>query len=89
MKDKINLKNYPNKSGHFDSFGGVYVSETLIHPLKELFAAYKKIATSASFKKMLNEQLKDYVGRPTPIYYAESLSKYLGKSHLYLKRERI
>ena len=87
MKDKINLKNYPNKSGHFDSFGGVYVSETLIHPLKELFAAYKKIATSASFKKMLNEQLKDYVGRPTPIYYAESLSKHLGKSHLYLKRE--
>ena len=45
MKDKINLKNYPNKSGHFDSFGGVYVSETLIHPLKELFAAYKKIAS--------------------------------------------
>ena len=45
MKSKINLKNYPNKTGHFDEFGGVYVSETLIHPLKELFQAYKKIAT--------------------------------------------
>ena len=59
MKDKINLKNYPNKSGHFDSFGGVYVSETLIHPLKELIAAYKNIATSASFKKMIKEQQKE------------------------------
>ncbi|GIR43017.1 MAG: tryptophan synthase beta chain [Ectothiorhodospiraceae bacterium] len=87
MKRKINLKNYPSKSGHFDSFGGVYVSETLIHPLRELFSAYKKYATSTSFKKTLNSQLKDYVGRPTPIYYAESLSKQLGSSHIYLKRE--
>ena len=87
MKRKINLKNYPNKTGHFDAFGGVYVSETLIHPLKELFKAYKKYATSASFKKVLNMELRDYVGRPTPIYYAESLSKSLGNSHIYLKRE--
>ena len=43
MKNKIKFNNYPDKSGHFDSFGGVYVSETLIHPLKELFNAYKKI----------------------------------------------
>ena len=87
MKNKINLKNYPNKTGHFDKFGGVYVSETLIHPLKELFQAYKKIATSPSFKKILKRELKDYVGRPTPIYYAESLSNFLGNSHIYLKRE--
>ena len=87
MKSKINLKNYPNKTGHFDKFGGVYVSETLIHPLKELFQAYKKIATSLSFKKILKRELKDYVGRPTPIYYAESVSKFLGNSHIYLKRE--
>ena len=87
MKNKINLKDYPDRSGHFDSFGGVYVSETLIHPLKELFSAYKSIATSASFRKILKAELKDYVGRPTPIYYAEALSKYLGKSHIYLKRE--
>jgi tryptophan synthase beta chain len=87
MKSKINLKNYPNKTGHFDEFGGVYVSETLIHPLKELFQAYKKIATSLSFKKILKRELKDYVGRPTPIYYAESVSRFLGNSHIYLKRE--
>ena len=59
MKSKINLKNYPSKTGHFDEFGGVYVSETLIHPLEELFKAYKKIATSASFKRKLNSELKE------------------------------
>ena len=58
MKRKINLKNYPNKTGHFDAFGGVYVSETLIHPLKELFKAYKKYATSASFKKSIEYGIK-------------------------------
>ena len=87
MKNKINLKDYPDREGHFENFGGVYVSETLIHPLKELFNAYKTIATSASFRKTLKSELKDYVGRPTPIYYAESLSKKLGSSHIYLKRE--
>lgn len=87
MKSKINLKDYPDRKGHFDNYGGVYVSETLIHPLKELFNAYKTIATSPSFRKKLKGELKDYVGRPTPIYYAESLSKFLGKSHIYLKRE--
>ena len=87
MKNKINLKDYPDREGHFKDFGGVYVSETLIHPLKELFKAYKTIATSASFRKTLKGELKDYVGRPTPIYYAESLSKYLGTSQIYLKRE--
>ena len=87
MKNKINLKDYPDREGHFENFGGVYVSETLIHPLKELFKAYKTIATSASFRKTHKRELKDYVGRPTPIYYAESLSKKLGSSHIYLKRE--
>ena len=87
MKNKINLKDYPDREGHFENFGGVYVSETLIHQLKELLKAYKTIATSASFRKTLKSELKDYVGRPTPIYYAESLSKKLGSSHIYLKRE--
>ena len=78
MKRKINLKNYPNKSGHFDEFGGVYVSETLIHPLKELFNAYKKYATSASFKKILNNELKDYVGRPRQFIMLSHLASHLG-----------
>ena len=51
MKRKINLKNYPNKSGHFDEFGGVYVSETLIHPLKELLMLIKNMQPLHHLKK--------------------------------------
>lgn len=87
MKKKVNFANYPDTSGHFNEYGGVYVSETLIHPLKKLYSAYKKYACTPSFRKILKKELNDYVGRPTPIYYAESISKYLGSSHIYLKRE--
>ncbi len=87
MKKKIKFSDYPDPSGHFNDYGGVYVSETLIHPLRQLYSAYKKIACTPNFKKKLQKELIDYVGRPTPIYYAESISKYLGNSHIYLKRE--
>ena len=85
MKKKFN--NLPDINGHFDQYGGMFVSETLIHPLKELLKAYKKIAKSSSFKELLDSELSLYVGRPTPIYYAERISKELGTSHIYLKRE--
>ena len=85
MKKKFN--NLPDINGHFDQYGGMFVSETLIYPLKELLKAYKKIAKSANFKELLDSELSSYVGRPTPIYYAERISKELGKSHIYLKRE--
>ena len=85
MKKKFN--NFPDINGHFDQYGGMFVSETLIYPLKELLKAYKKIAKSSNFKELLDSELSSYVGRPTPIYYAERISKELGKSHIYLKRE--
>ena len=85
MKKKFN--NFPDINGHFDQYGGMFVSETLIYPLKELLKAYKKIAKSSNFKELLDRELSSYVGRPTPIYYAERISKELGKSHIYLKRE--
>ena len=85
MKKKFN--NLPDINGHFDQYGGMFVSETLIYPLKELLKAYKKIAKSSNFKELLDRELSSYVGRPTPIYYAERISKELGKSHIYLKRE--
>ena len=85
MKKKFN--NLPDINGHFDQYGGMFVSETLIYPLKELLKAYKKIAKSSNFKELLDSELSSYVGRPTPIYYAERISKELGKSHIYLKRE--
>ncbi len=84
---KNNYRDQPNKDGHFDLYGGTYVSETLIFPLTELLKSYKKIAKSLSFKKRLINELSHYVGRPTPIYHAEKLSKLLGNCNIYLKRE--
>ncbi len=84
---KINYKLFPDSKGHFDKFGGKYVSETLMHPLSELDKAYKKIAKSTAFQKELREELHDYVGRPTPIYHAARISKELGTCNIYLKRE--
>jgi len=84
---KINYNKFPDKQGRFDKYGGMYVSETLIHPLKELEQAYFKTAKSSNFKKLYNKELLHYVGRPTPIYYASSISKLLGSCKIYLKRE--
>ena len=84
---KINYKLFPDKNGHFAKYGGQYVSETLMYPLSELHKAYMKIAKSASFQKELKGELKNYVGRPTPIYHASRISKELGNCNIYLKRE--
>ena len=84
---KKNYKKYPNKDGHFDQYGGMFVSETLMHPLNQLLAAYKKIGKSSSFQKKLKSELSMFVGRPTPIYHAERISRELGSCDIYLKRE--
>ena len=84
---KINYKLYPDKNGRFAEFGGKYVSETLMYPLSQLEKAYNKIAKSSSFKKELNNELCNYVGRPTPIYHASRISKELGSCNIFLKRE--
>ena len=84
---KVNYKLFPDKEGHFARYGGKYVSETLMYPLDELYKAYIKIAKSSSFKKELKSELKNYVGRPTPIYHASRISKELGNCNIYLKRE--
>lgn len=72
--------------GHFGIFGGRYVPETLMPALLELEAAYKEIRFDESFWKEVDGYLKDYVGRPSPLYYAANLSEELG-AKIYLKRE--
>jgi len=72
--------------GHFGKYGGQYVSETLMPALAELEHAYLKISKSKSFQKEFTDIAKDYIGRPTPLYFAEKLSKKFG-SQIYLKRE--
>lgn len=77
----------PNNKGYFGEFGGKFVPETLMPALAQLDAAYKKAKKDRTFQNQLRYYLKNYVGRPTPLYYAERLSKELGKARIYLKRE--
>lgn len=87
-KLKVDFKNYrfPDKGGHFGDYGGRYVAETLMPALKELEAAYKKVRRDPGFKKEFNYWATQYVGRPTPLYFAKRLSKATGR-RIYLKRE--
>ncbi|MEI0738488.1 tryptophan synthase subunit beta [Paenibacillus sp. JTLBN-2024] len=77
----------PDQNGRFGEFGGRFVPETLMNALIELEEAYHRYAEDPSFQEELSYLLKQYSGRETPLYYAERLSKHLGKAKIYLKRE--
>ncbi|MBL7069152.1 MAG: tryptophan synthase subunit beta [Candidatus Omnitrophica bacterium] len=77
----------PDKRGHFNGFGGKYVPETLMVALDELEREYKRARKDKRFKDKLDYYLRQYAGRPTPLYYAENLTKKLGGARIYLKRE--
>ena len=81
------MKDLPNKSGHFGPFGGRFVPETLIKALDELEKAYQKIKKDRVFHQELQGLLRDFVGRPTPLYFAEHLSAHLRTARIFLKRE--
>lgn len=74
-------------NSYFGQFGGQYVPETLMPALEELEEAYQKYSQDPSFQEELDYYLKNYVGRPSLLYYAERLTKYLGGAKIYLKRE--
>lgn len=76
----------PNKQGYFGEFGGKFIPETLSFCLKELESSYSAIKKDKNFKKEFNLLLARYAGRPTPLYYAQSLSKKIGMK-IYIKRE--
>ena len=73
--------------GKFNEYGGQYVPEILMGALEEVEIAYEKVKEDPKFKEELNKFYKDYVGRPSALYYAENLSKKLGGAKIYLKRE--
>lgn len=78
----------PDVNGRFGKFGGRYVPETLIYALDELTEAYLQAKEDVEFQAKLNGILKDYVGRESPLYFAERLSESLGNGvEVYLKRE--
>jgi tryptophan synthase beta chain len=77
----------PDKNGKFDGFGGKFVPETLMSALEQLEKEYVKAFKDQKFKNKLADLLKVYAGRPTPLYFAENLSKLAGGAKIYLKRE--
>jgi tryptophan synthase beta chain len=77
----------PNEKGHFGIFGGRFVPETLMKAILELEQAYDKAKKDASFQAEIDRLLKEYVGRETPLYFAENLSRHAGGANIYLKRE--
>jgi tryptophan synthase beta chain len=77
----------PNRQGHFGVFGGKYVIETLMPALTELEKVYHEAQADPEFQKELTYYLRQYVGRPTPLYYAANLTRHLGGAKVYLKRE--
>ena len=77
----------PDKQGHFGQFGGRYVPETLMPALLELEKAYSHYKNDREFRQEFEYYLRDYVGRPNPLYFAEKLTRRLGGARIYLKRE--
>ncbi len=73
--------------GHFGPYGGRFIPETLMAPVEELARAYDRISRRRSFVRRLRSLLRDYAGRPTPLYFAERLSTELGGARIFLKRE--
>lgn len=83
----FNNYNLPDESGHFGDYGGSFVPETLIPALNELESAFKTAWKDEEFQSDFHNLLKNYSGRPTPLYFADKLSSELGGAKIYLKRE--
>lgn len=80
---------HPDKNGKFGEFGGRYVAETLMSPVLELESTYKKFKNDRDFKRELNYYYKNFIGRPSPLYLAEKLTKKYGGARIYLKRDEL
>ena len=75
------------KGGKFGEFGGKYIPETLVPAVQELEESYLKFKNDNNFKKELDYYLREYAGRPTPLYFAKNLTEEIGGAKIYLKRE--
>ena len=87
QNNEMRLTDLPDENGHFGPYGGIFVAETLMEPLDQLRVAYQKYLKDPAFIAELDADLQHYVGRPSPIYHAERLSRELGGAQIYLKRE--
>ena len=87
MTEKTRYSDYPDQHGHFGIYGGRFVSETLIHALDELNDAWQHFSGDQAFQREFDEDLAHYVGRPSPLYFAERWTQSIGGAQIYLKRE--
>ncbi len=81
------ITQWPDVRGRFGEFGGRFVPETLMHPVEELERAYEAARNDPEFRAELDRLLKDFAGRPTPLFHARRLTEHLGGAQIYLKRE--
>ena len=84
---KTNNNNLPDKNGFFGEYGGKFVPETLMYALEELETTYEKLKDNADFKNQFYKDLSEFVGRPSPLYFAERLTNLYGTGSIWLKRE--
>jgi len=84
---KTDFSSMPDDRGHFGIYGGIFASETLMQALDELRDAYEKIKSDPVFQAQFDADLAQYVGRPSPLYFAERLTEQVGGAQIYLKRE--
>ena len=84
---KTDFSSMPDERGHFGIYGGIFASETLMQALDELRGAYERLKSDPEFQAQFDEDLAQYVGRPSPLYFAERLTEHVGGAKIYLKRE--
>jgi tryptophan synthase beta chain len=87
--NKNSFRNGPDDDGRFGIFGGRFVAETLMPLINELAAAYQAAKADPAYKALMDDFLEHYVGRPSPLYYAERLTKHLGGAKIYFKRDEL
>ncbi|MDC0050899.1 tryptophan synthase subunit beta, partial [Verrucomicrobia bacterium] len=83
----VDTASVPDAAGRFGQYGGRYVPETLVHPLRELEEEYFRAQKDPEFQRELDYYLREFCGRPTPLYHAQRLTENLGGAKIYLKRE--
>ena len=83
----VDYANFPDVHGHFGIYGGIFAPETLMAPLEDLAAAYAEAKADPAFQAEMDQDFQDYVGRPSPLYLAERMTRELGGAKIYLKRE--
>ena len=81
------IEELPDEKGHFGTYGGMFVPETLMSALEELTKEYELAKSDPEFQTELDNMLREYVGRPTPLTFAERWTDILGGAKIYLKRE--